>query len=120
VPGAAVDESKKPDRVSGANKNAKRRAARKKAKEKDDGEADDKNPAETKSSTALAEPSKSNEELEEEEKEKKAKAIRKKIRQANELKSKRENGESLLPEQIDKIIKMNELTRQLNALGFKE
>lgn len=54
-----------------------------------------------------------------EEKEKAAKAIRKKIRQANDLKARKEGGESLLPEQLEKVIKLGELTRQLNALGFE-
>lgn len=54
-----------------------------------------------------------------EEKEKLAKAIRKKIRQANDLKARKEGGENLLPEQLEKVIKLSELTRQLNALGFE-
>ncbi len=44
--------------------------------------------------------------------------LKKKIRQAKELKEKKETGESLLPEQIAKVIKINELIRELDALGF--
>ena len=53
-------------------------------------------------------------------KEKLAKAVRKKLRQANELKTRHDGGETLLPEQLEKVIRINELVRQLNALGFEE
>lgn len=117
VPGAAPAEDPKPLSM---NKNAKRRANRKKAKDGEgDGEGEKgKERGEEKKETELTEEEKRK--VEEEEKEKKAKAIRKKIRQANELKSRREGGENLLPEQLDKIIKVNELVRQLRALGFEE
>lgn len=117
VPGAAPAEDPKP---SSSNKNAKRRANRKKAK---DGDAPDGEKEKAEEKVVVKEVELSPEEkkkLEDEEKEKKAKAIRKKIRQANELKSRREGGENLLPEQLDKIIKVNELARQLRALGFEE
>ncbi|KAK3060977.1 hypothetical protein LTS18_007292, partial [Coniosporium uncinatum] len=52
------------------------------------------------------------------EKEKEAKKLCKKLRQAKELKDKKEKGDTLLPEQFDKVIKINELIRQLDALGF--
>ena len=52
------------------------------------------------------------------EKEKQARNLRKRLRQARELKEKKESGESLLPEQFAKVIKIQELTRQLDALGF--
>ena len=42
----------------------------------------------------------------------------KKLRQARELKDKKEKGEGLLPEQFEKVIKINELVRQLEKLGF--
>ncbi|KAA8909490.1 hypothetical protein FN846DRAFT_612583 [Sphaerosporella brunnea] len=119
VPGAEpVDTAAgKPD---ASNKNAKRKAARKKAKEKEK-ETDDSAPktaaTEVATTTVEAPASKTEEEIAEE-KEKQAKAIRKKIRQANDLKSRKEGGESLLPEQLEKVIKLNELTRQLKALGF--
>lgn len=52
------------------------------------------------------------------EREKQARALRKKLRQARELKEKKESGEGLLPEQFAKVIKIQELMRQLEALGF--
>ncbi|PGH33383.1 hypothetical protein GX50_03770 [[Emmonsia] crescens] len=52
------------------------------------------------------------------EKEKKARNLRKKLRQARELREKKDNGENLLPEQFEKVIKIQELVRQLDALGF--
>ncbi|KAG9967684.1 hypothetical protein KCU98_g16216, partial [Aureobasidium melanogenum] len=42
----------------------------------------------------------------------------KKLRQARELQDKKEKGDSLLPEQFQKVIKINELIRQLETLGF--
>jgi partner of Y14 and mago protein len=52
------------------------------------------------------------------EKEKKARNLRKKLRQARELREKKDKGEDLLPEQFEKVIKIQELIRQLDALGF--
>ncbi|KAL4810878.1 hypothetical protein BDV18DRAFT_128168 [Aspergillus unguis] len=52
------------------------------------------------------------------EKEKKARNLKKKLKQARELSDKKNNGEALLPEQFEKVIKINELIRQLEALGF--
>ncbi|KAK2774567.1 hypothetical protein FQN53_003563 [Emmonsiellopsis sp. PD_33] len=52
------------------------------------------------------------------EREKKARNLKKKLRQARELSEKKDNGESLLPEQFEKVIKIQELVRQLDALGF--
>lgn len=52
------------------------------------------------------------------EKEKEARKLGKKLRQARDLEQKKVQGDSLLPEQLDKIIKINELTRQLEKLGF--
>ncbi len=52
------------------------------------------------------------------EKEKRARNLKKKLKQARELQSKKEGGESLLPEQIAKVIKINELIRELESLGF--
>ena len=50
--------------------------------------------------------------------EKQARNIKKRLRQARDLQNKKENGESLLPEQFAKVIKIQELIRQLDALGF--
>ncbi|QSS66191.1 RNA binding protein [Histoplasma capsulatum] len=52
------------------------------------------------------------------EKEKKLRNLRKKLRQARELRERKDNGENLLPEQFEKVIKIQELVRQLDALGF--
>ncbi|CAI7606173.1 unnamed protein product [Penicillium bialowiezense] len=52
------------------------------------------------------------------ENEKKARNLKKKLRQARDLREKKEQGEGLLPEQLDKVIKIQELVRQLDALGF--
>jgi partner of Y14 and mago protein len=120
VPGA---EGLKDETVTTAssNKNAKRREARKKAKAAE--EEDDKKEAtgsdkkdwretndENKKSEGTADP--------EAEKEKKARNLKKKLKQAKELKEKKEGGAALLPEQFAKVIKINELIRELDALGF--
>jgi partner of Y14 and mago protein len=52
------------------------------------------------------------------EKEKEAKKLSKRLRQARELQQKKEEGGALLPEQFQKVIKINELIRQLEKLGF--
>lgn len=55
---------------------------------------------------------------EEAEKEKKARNLKKKLKQARELRDKKDQGQNLLPEQFEKVIRINELIRQLDALGF--
>lgn len=98
-----------------SNKNAKRREAKKKAKAEAEAGNEGKDTSETKDAakaeldTAL-DP--------EAEKEKKARNLKKKLRQARELSEKKDKGESLLPEQFAKVIKINELIRELDALGF--
>jgi len=52
------------------------------------------------------------------EKEKEAKKLTKKYRQAKELAQKKEDGGALLPEQFQKVIRMSELIRQLEKLGY--
>ncbi|KAF2134481.1 hypothetical protein P153DRAFT_362249 [Dothidotthia symphoricarpi CBS 119687] len=52
------------------------------------------------------------------EKDKEAKKLAKKLRQARELRDKKEKGDALLPEQFEKVIRISELIRQLEALGF--
>jgi len=52
------------------------------------------------------------------EKEKEAKKLAKKLRQARELAQKKEEGAALLPEQFQKVIKISELIRQLEKLGY--
>jgi partner of Y14 and mago protein len=111
IPGAAAAVTETDTAAS--NKNAKRREARKKAKEAADGDEAEKPAA---ASSAAAEET---EEVDPEvEKAKKARALKKKLRQAKELQTKKEGGGSLLPEQIAKVIKINELIRELEALGF--
>ncbi|KAL1991002.1 hypothetical protein VTN49DRAFT_5506 [Thermomyces lanuginosus] len=54
------------------------------------------------------------------EREKKARNLRKKLRQARELRDRRDQGASLLPEQEAKVVRIEELTRELEALGFND
>ncbi|KAL7799170.1 hypothetical protein V8C37DRAFT_366842 [Trichoderma ceciliae] len=117
IPGAAGLQEEKPDQGSAAsNKNAKRREARKKAKAStgdEEGEAKGDTTAATKDGQSKVE------EIDSEvEREKKARSLNKKLKQAKELKMKKDGGEGLLPEQIAKVIKINELIRELDALGF--
>ncbi|KAI1213902.1 uncharacterized protein F4807DRAFT_409593 [Annulohypoxylon truncatum] len=94
-----------------SNKNAKRREARKKAK----AATEDNAPGDA----SVAKATEGEEAVDPEvEREKKARNLKKKLKQARELKNKKEGGESLLPEQIAKVIKINELVRELEALGF--
>jgi partner of Y14 and mago len=113
------------------NKNAKRREARKRAKEVEgeDGDAvngdvnkakekekENKKPAPaTQPATAKPEPEEVDSEAE---KEKKARTLKKKLRQARELREKKDKGEDLLPEQFEKVIRIQEIIRQLESLGF--
>ncbi|UKZ73191.1 hypothetical protein TrVFT333_000832 [Trichoderma virens FT-333] len=116
IPGAASAQDEKPDQGSAAsNKNAKRREARKKAKAAGDGEGEAKE--DTTAATQDGQP-KVEEVDPEVEREKKARSLKKKLKQAKELKMKKDGGEGLLPEQIAKVIKINELIRELDALGF--
>ncbi|KAK3942128.1 putative RNA binding protein [Diplogelasinospora grovesii] len=112
VPGAEGLKDEEPS-SNVNNKNAKRREARKKAKaaagEPQEGGAPEK-------AAAVAAPAV--EVDPEAEKEKKVRNLKKKLKQAKELKDKKESGGSLLPEQIAKVIKINELIRELDALGF--
>ncbi|KAL8930495.1 MAG: hypothetical protein Q9208_000679 [Pyrenodesmia sp. 3 TL-2023] len=137
VPGAAAvdqDENKSP-----SNKNAKRREARKRAKAAEgdtlDGADGDEptqrdiemvqqlNANDTPVGTAGNSWRKREKDAEEAldpeaEKEKQARNLKKKLRQARELREKKEKGENLLPEQFAKVIKISELIRQLDSLGF--
>lgn len=117
VPGAEglKDESETAKGGTAANKNAKRREARRKAAvaAADGNDAAAQAPAEVKATPESALPADP-----EAEKEKEAKKLMKKLRQAKELKDKKEKGDVLLPEQFEKVIKINELIRQLEVLGF--
>lgn len=115
VPGAEGLNDDKAGNTTTINKNAKRREARKKSKGAEEtreqettpsaikGKAEDK-PAEILDPVA--------------EREKKARNLKKKLKQAKELKEKKDGGAALLPEQFAKVIKISELIRELDALGF--
>ncbi|KAH7137228.1 hypothetical protein B0J13DRAFT_74850 [Dactylonectria estremocensis] len=107
IPGAAGAAEDSTEQGSAAsNKNAKRREARRKAKAADgDGSTAPEQPAAEEVDPQV-------------EREKKARNLKKKLKQAKDLKDKKEGGEALLPEQIAKVIKINELIRELDALGF--
>lgn len=108
-----------------ANKNAKRREARKKAKEDGRHAADQgATTLETQNQSLSQKPlTKSTEEPSpdpEAEKAKQVRSLKKKLRQARELREKKDKGDNLLPEQIGKIVKISELVRQLEGLGVSE
>jgi partner of Y14 and mago protein len=117
VPGAegVKDESEPAKGSPAANKNAKRREARRKAAAVA-ADTDDTAERPTAEDTAAAGPAPPTDP--DAEKDKEAKKLMKKLRQAKELKDKKENGDVLLPEQFEKVIKINELIRQLEGLGF--
>ena len=139
VPGATSDEPDVESKTSNS-KNAKRREARRKAKAVEEGaqieavvgtgtvkngQPSDAAPSAMQSADdrdqwrkeELAVEATEDPDLEAE-KEKKVRNLRKKLRQARDLSAKKDKGENLLPEQFEKVIKMNELIRQLDALGF--
>jgi partner of Y14 and mago protein len=126
VPGAESvqkesDESPASALSAAANKNAKRREARKKAagQPKDGEEHAVEGGSKAEKDTPAKDGKPKAEEVDPEaEKAKEAKKLAKKLRQARELSDKKEKGDSLLPEQFAKVIKMNELIRQLDGLGF--
>jgi partner of Y14 and mago len=127
VPGAdaySEGDTKGGGELSGAaSKNAKRREARKRAAAaKADGEVDGGDGAVGKGEGDVSGKKEGTAEEvakdAEADKEKEAKKLLKKLRQARELKDKKEQGAALLPEQFQKVIRINELIRQLDSLGF--
>jgi partner of Y14 and mago protein len=113
LPGADGLKDDKEEGSAASNKNAKRREARKKAKAAEEGGEKVKEP-EKKDGGDKAE-----EVVDPEvEREKKARNLKKKLKQAKELKEKKEGRAALLPEQFAKVIKINELIRELDQLGF--
>ncbi|RAH73357.1 putative RNA binding protein Pym, partial [Aspergillus aculeatinus CBS 121060] len=142
VPGAeglkpVEDSDANKSSTAASNKNAKRREARKKAKatgQDSPGAAKDVTQIENwRAAAATAttpnggaekeaegkQPTESEQTLDPEaENEKKARNLKKKLRQARDLRDKKNQGEALLPEQLEKVIKIQELVRQLDALGF--
>ena len=135
VPGAeGLRESSKAASVNSV-KNAKRREARKRAKavEADIGskEIERDNPSgprmdgsghETLMSDQVASmvTTENVQDLHDEEAQrmKQVRKLRKKLREARELEEKREKGEGLLHEQFEKVIKISQLVRDLDNLGF--
>ncbi|KAH7064805.1 hypothetical protein B0J12DRAFT_12676 [Macrophomina phaseolina] len=124
VPGADTADPKTSSQSATANKNAKRREARKAkaAALSIPGENSSANTAESKpdkqASTAASATPPAEPKDPEAEKEKEAKKLAKKLRQARDLKDKKEKGDALLPEQFEKVIRIHELVRQLDSLGF--
>ena len=130
IPGLESEDTNG-DYKAPSNRNAKRREARRKAKASEDGDGEQEGQAigstvvntatdaKLKENWRSLEPSPSKDEPDSEaEKEKLARNLKKKLRQARELREKKEKGDSLLPEQFAKVIKINELIRQLDSLGF--
>ncbi|OJK02693.1 hypothetical protein ASPACDRAFT_19335, partial [Aspergillus aculeatus ATCC 16872] len=127
VPGAeglkpVEDSDANKSGTAASNKNAKRREARKKAKatgQDSPGAAKDVTQIENWRVAAGKQPTEAEQALDPEaENEKKARNLKKKLRQARDLRDKKNQGEALLPEQLEKVIKIQELVRQLDALGF--
>ncbi|CAG8899323.1 unnamed protein product [Penicillium egyptiacum] len=111
--------------TAASNKNAKRREAKRNAKETDKAgpTAEGKGAESNNWRVPAAAPKKEEKPTEEPvdleaEKEKKARSLKKKLRQARDLRDKKQQGEALLPEQLEKVIKIQELVRQLDVLGF--
>ncbi|PBP17277.1 hypothetical protein BUE80_DR011978 [Diplocarpon rosae] len=115
VPGADGLKDDQEEGSASSNKNAKRREARKRAKALEDS---GQKPKIESSSGDKKEADKAEELDPEAEREKKARNLKKKLKQAKELREKKEGGGVLLPEQFAKVIKINELIRELDALGF--
>ena len=111
VPGAEFVEQSKPKKPS-------KTSAKKEAKSKH--ERDTERSLENKEAPADASRNESDPVDPEVEKQKEVRKLCKKLRQARELQKKKEEGDSLLPEQFEKVIKINELVRQLDKLGFDQ
>ncbi|MCJ1446567.1 MAG: hypothetical protein MMC23_007072 [Stictis urceolatum] len=129
IPGAAAaadEDSSKGN--SASNKNAKRKEARKKAKAAGDNTKDSndapngvaKEPETRNDGNDQCKPELKPEADNEADKDKKAKRLKKKLREARELQAKKEKGEGLLQEQFEKVIRINELMRDLEKLGVKD
>lgn len=127
IPGAEGLKKEAEGNVKTSNKNSKRRDARKKAStaaKAYEGDANVKDistadgPVKQENGGPGSDTREKDEVDEEAEKEKKARNLKKKLRQARELREKKDHGESLLPEQLAKVVKIQELIRDLNKLGF--
>ncbi|KAJ6188744.1 hypothetical protein N7519_003652 [Penicillium mononematosum] len=110
--------------TAASNKNAKRREAKRNAKETDEAGPTAEGKGAESNNWRVPAPAPKEEKPAEEpvdleaEKEKKARSLKKKLRQARDLRDKKQQGEALLPEQLEKVIKIQELVRQLDVLGF--
>ncbi|KAK5129343.1 hypothetical protein LTR08_003573 [Meristemomyces frigidus] len=126
VPGAAAAEEKLPPHAAAAAaaKNAKRREARKKAASaatEDGGQANGSvaHAAQDGEQVNGVAESKTEDPIDPKvEAAKEARKLVKKLRQARDLKARKDKGDGLLPEQLSKVIKISELIRQLDGLGF--
>lgn len=122
IPGAAGLKDDEPTSASTSNKNAKRREARKKAKAAEEGSTQPAKKVDgplSKDSWRKANHKETEEAVDSQtEKEKKARNLKKKLKQAKDLEAQKDEGQALLPEQFAKVIKINELIRELDALGF--
>ena len=133
--GGEVDFNKAGAPSAASAKNAKRREARKRAKAAEATGAEELKVPESQREEPTDEPESQPEvavqgrsdstprpegkkDAEEAERNKRARKLRKKLREARELQEKKEKGEGLLQEQFDKVIKINELIRDLDKLGF--
>ncbi|OAQ97624.1 hypothetical protein LLEC1_02022 [Akanthomyces lecanii] len=103
--------------TSASNKNAKRREARRKAESVDLGDTSPLNEMKKSETSEILKAEDVDPEIE---REKKVRNLKKKLKQAKELKNKKDEGQGLLPEQVAKVIKINELIRELSALGFDD
>ena len=128
VPGAQVVGADEGAAKAASNKNAKRREARRKAAAaggteegkdaRDEEQKVNANGNGVQGSATVADVKEAEEVDPEAEKAKEARKLAKKLRQARELREKKEQGGSLLPEQLAKAVKVSELIRQLDGLGF--
>lgn len=101
-----------------SQKNAKRREARKRAAASNGNEEQEIDSRVQDCNGSGNDQDKGDTEPKELDKAKEARKLAKKLRQAKELEDKKQQGDSLLPEQLAKVIKIQELVRQLNSLGF--
>ncbi|KAN0077560.1 hypothetical protein V8E54_005864 [Elaphomyces granulatus] len=135
VPGAENIEDDNATLKAAGSKNAKRREARRRAKEAASDNRTSTKDSETRNAEEEVYSGQSQQAMidnptsngrkaasvqlgDDLEAERKARSLKKKLRQARELRDKKNKGEPLLPEQVEKVIKINELIRQLDALGF--
>ena len=119
VPGAEglQDDGKAEPASTATNKNAKRREAKRKAKAAEESLKDGATSPQKDTAVPVAKEEPVDPAVE---RERKARGLKKKLKQAKELQSKKDGGETLLPEQIAKVIKISELIRELEALGFDQ